>query len=100
MKQSTSGMTISKTYTGDVQSSRRMLRGDLSLRNTPALPDISKAKNMAEQLEVLESYVAKLPAVDPHLRNSIRNAIANGNYTINPISIANKFLKFEEELYS
>ena len=99
MKQSTSGMTISRTYKGEVQNSRRMLRGDLSLQNTPALPDISKAKNMAEQLEILESYVAKLPA-DPHLRNSIRNAIANGNYTINPVSIASKFLKFEEELYS
>ena len=100
MKQSTSGMTGSNTYTGDIGSTRRMLRRDLTLRNENILPDLSNAKNMAEQLEILERYVAKVPAVDPMLRNRIRNAIATGEYTIDPQSIASKFLKFEEDLYS
>lgn len=100
MKQSTPGTTTATTFTGDIGNTRRMLRRDLSLRNQPELPDISKAKNMAEQLEILESYIAQLPAVDHSLRNSIRNAIVTGTYTINPSSIAKKFLKFEKELYS
>ena len=100
MKQSTPGMSTSATYAGELSNARRMLRRDLSLRHSPKLPDFSKAKNMAEQLEILERYVAQLPAVDPHVRSTIRNAIATGNYTIDPVSIAGKFLKFEEELYS
>lgn len=100
MKRSTSTMTGSKSYLGDTASTRRMLRRDLSLRGEERLPDLSKAKNMAEQLEILERYIAKAPVVDPYIRHKIRNAIATGDYTIDPHSIANKFLKFEKDLYS
>ena len=81
-------------------STRRMLRYDLTSRREATLPDLKSARNMAEQLEILEQYIAKAPSVDAQLRNSIRNAIATGSYMIDPVSIAKKFLKFEEELYS
>ena len=44
--------------------------------------------------------MAKVPAIDFHRRNMIRNAIVTGAYIIDPSAIADKFLKFENELYS
>lgn len=99
MKHTTSEPKTSAKYTGDLASARRMLRRDLTLRNEEKLPDLKTANNMAEQLEILERYIAKAPSVDMQLRNSIRNAIATGEYMIDPCSIAEKFLKFENELY-
>ncbi len=100
MKTTTSGTNHSAHYSGDLGSTRRMLRRDLTLRNTEKLPDLKSAKNMAEQLEILERYIAKAPVVDTQLRNTIRTAIATGSYMIDPRSIAEKFLKFEDDLYS
>lgn len=99
MKHTTLEQKTSTKYSGDLASTRRMLRRDLTLRNEEKLPDIRSAKNMAEQLEILERYIADAPSVDTLLRNSIRNAIATGEYMIDPRSIAEKFLKFEDELY-
>ena len=100
MKNTTSGTKLSASYSGDLASARRMLRRDLTLRQEEKLPDLKAARNMAEQLEMLEKYMAKAPVVDVQLRNSIRTAIATGNYMIDPRSIAEKFLKFEDDLYS
>jgi len=100
MKHTTSGTKQSAMHTGDIAGIRRMLRRDLSIRNEEQLPELKSATNMAEQLEILERYIAKAPVIDTHLRNSIRNAIATGAYTIDPVSIAEKFLKFEDDLYS
>ena len=100
MKQSIPGRKTSKGHKSEVATTRRMLRREFISRTQEQLADISKASNMAEQLEILERYVEKLPVVDPFVKNSIRNAIATGNYTIDPYSIAKKLLKFEEDLYS
>jgi anti-sigma28 factor (negative regulator of flagellin synthesis) len=54
---------------------------------------------MAEQLQQMEQHVARASIVDIHKRNAIRNAIVCGYYVIDPVSIAEKFLKFETDLY-
>lgn len=100
MKNQTSSTTHTQKHTGEIARARRMLRRDLSMPTPEKLPDLQSAKNMAEQLEILEKYIAKVPEVDYQLRNSIRNAIVNGDYTIDPHSIADKFLKFEKDIYS
>lgn len=100
MKNQLPSTTHTSKHTGEIARARRMLRRDLSTPVPEKMPDIKSAKNMAEQLEILEKYIAKVPEVDYQLRNSIRNAIVNGEYTIDPHSIAEKFLKFEKEIYS
>lgn len=100
MKNITSGSYQALKTAGEIQRAERALRRDLSIRNEEKLPDLKSARNMAEQLEILERYIAKAPAVDPRLRSTIRNAIASGSYVIDPGNIAEKFLKFEDELYS
>ncbi|MCI0507858.1 MAG: flagellar biosynthesis anti-sigma factor FlgM [Gammaproteobacteria bacterium] len=82
-------------YIGFPVSERQMGRRDLSLRHG----ERQTARNMAEQLQQMEQYVTGAPVVDFHKRNAIRNAIVNGYYVIDPVSIAEKFLKFERNLY-
>ena len=100
MKNITSGKYRASTSLGDIHRAERSLRRDLSIRNEEKLPDLKSACNMAEQLEILERYIAKAPAIDPQLRSTMRNAIATGSYVIDPGAIAEKFLKFEDALYS
>jgi len=99
MKNMTSDTKQSANYSGDIGSTRRMLRREHSSRSDNNLPDISLARNMAEQLQILEQYVAKAPVVDQQIRNNIRSAIATGNYLIDPVSIAEKFMKFEKDIF-
>ena len=54
MKTTTSDIKQSAKYTGDLASTRRMLRRDLTSRQEEKLPDLSTASNMAEQLKILE----------------------------------------------
>lgn len=75
-------------------------RRDLTARGEEKLQDFQTTSNMAEQLQVLEQHVARASVIDFQQRQLIRNAIATGNYVIDPASIAEKFLKFEKEIYS
>jgi anti-sigma28 factor (negative regulator of flagellin synthesis) len=105
MKNTTSETDLSTKTTEDVASAGYIQRRDLSLRNkshrnAEIIPDLKTARNMAEQLEILERHVATAPIVNIQHRNSIRQAIATGGYVIDPTSIASKFLKFEDDLYS
>lgn len=95
MKNITGRSGYSNTYIGFPVDKQHIYRRDLSL-----LTEESKAaRNMAEQLQQMEQQVARASVIDFHKRNAIRNAIACGYYVIDPASIAEKFLKFETELY-
>ena len=95
MKNITSKSGYSKTYGAFPANQRYSYRRDLSLS-----PEEKKvARNMAEQLQQMEQHIAKASVIDFHKRNAIRNAIVNGYYVIDPVSITEKFLKFEADLY-
>ena len=95
MKNITSKSGYSKTYGDFPVNQRYSYRRDLSLGQE----EKKVARNMAEQLEQMEQHVANASVVDFHKRNEIRNAIVSGYYVIDPVSIADKFLKFETDLY-
>ncbi len=95
MKNITSNSGYSKTYADYPVSRGYSYRRNLSLGQEQN----KIARNMAEQLQQMEQHVAKASVIDFHKRNAIRNAIVNGYYVIDPVSIADKFLKFESELY-
>jgi len=104
MKNPSTGTNTSsrQSWTGIIQRfvQRRnlALRGEERYREAPRL-SAKAAMNMAEQLQLLEQQIASIPVVDIQHRNAVRNAIASGAYVINPVSIAEKFLKFEKDLY-
>ncbi|WP_455206688.1 hypothetical protein [Kaarinaea lacus] len=95
MKNITGRSGYSNTYIGFPVSERHIYRRDLSLH----YQENKTARNMAEQLQQMEHQVARASVIDFHKRNAIRNAIVCGYYVIDPVSIAEKFLKFETDLY-
>lgn len=96
MKNLSSGTNeLSKSIGVHHSDKRFVYRRDLSLPRE----ERKIAKTMAEQLQLMEQYIAYIPEVDLHRRNKIRTAVATGNYIIDPASIAEKFLQFENGLY-
>ena len=104
MKTSTTGTNKSAGHSfagiGHQYTYRRnlSLRGEEQNFRETGQPSLTAA-TMAEQLQLLEQYIARVPEIDFHRRNMIRNAIVTGAYVIDPVSIAEKFLKFEADLY-
>jgi anti-sigma28 factor (negative regulator of flagellin synthesis) len=96
MKNLSTGTNESTKSIGIHRSNERFVyRRDLSLPRE----DRKIAKNMAEQLQLMEQHIARLPEVDFQRRNDIRMAIVTGEYVIDSVSIADKFLQFETALY-
>jgi len=95
MKNITGRSGYSNSHIGFPVDKRQIYRRDLSNHTE----ENKAAKTMAEQLQQMEQHVARASIVDIHKRNAIRNAIVCGYYVIDPVSIAEKFLKFETDLY-
>ena len=65
-----------------------------STGDTVSLTSISK------QLKGLEESIAELPVVDTQRVESIKAAIDNGTFEIEPTQLATKMLAFESRLFS
>jgi len=70
-------------------------------RAVPAAAGGTTAVNItdqAKQLAALEQALQNLPAVNEARVAEIRSAIQDGRYQVNPERIADKLLRFEQEL--
>ena len=63
-----------------------------------AATDSISLTDTASRLQKLESTIAELPVVDTQRVEDIRNAIANGEYEVNPARVAEKMLSLDAEL--
>lgn len=64
----------------------------------PSTVDTVSLTDTAARLRTLESNLAQLPVVDPQRVDTIRQAIQNGSYEVNPKRIAAKMTGFEQQL--
>jgi len=68
----------------------------------PAAPRVQQDRvelsDGARALRSLANDVADLPAVDSARVNDIRRAISEGNYHVDPVRLAQKFLELESDL--
>ncbi len=65
----------------------------------PVTRDTVNLTDAAQQLKKLEASLASVPVVDAQRVESIRQAIANGSYEINPERVAEQMLAFESALF-
>ena len=74
---------------------------NIASRNTTARPtaDTVSLTGTAASLRQLESRLAALPVVDLQRTESIKNAIVDGRFTIDPVRVADKLLRFESMLH-
>ena len=66
--------------------------------STAAIDSVSLT-DTAARLQKLESTIAELPVVDAQRVDSIRSAIAKGDYQVNPERIADKLLDLDSKLH-
>jgi len=64
----------------------------------PSTMDTVSLTDTAARLRELENSLAKMPVVDSQRVESIQQAIANGSYEMDSGRIAEKMLRFEQEL--
>lgn len=61
--------------------------------------DTVSLTDTAARLQKLENTIAKLPVVDTQRVESLRSAIASGEYEVNPEGIAEKMLGFDADMH-
>ena len=66
--------------------------------NTSSSADQVSLTGGARQLLELETRLASVPVVDSQRVESVRSAVENGTFTINPERIAEKLMSLEEAL--
>lgn len=64
----------------------------------PSTMDTVSLTDTAARLRELENSLAKMPVVDSQRVESIQQAIANGSYEMDSGRVAEKMLRFEQDL--
>jgi negative regulator of flagellin synthesis FlgM len=64
----------------------------------PSTMDTVSLTDTAARLRELENSLAKMPVVDSQKVESIQQAIANGSYEMDSGRVAEKMLRFEQDL--
>lgn len=86
-------------------SNRSSVRNDNSTTATDSSPKKSSVAQDAVSLSTLgkavgemHNQMASLPSFDKAKVEAIKEAIANGSYSVNPEKLADNIMKFEKEL--
>ena len=74
----------------------RSITGDATAARSAA--DRVELSDSAKSLQSLAHEIADLPAVDAARVDSIKRAITEGRYHVDPVRLAQKFLEFEDDL--
>lgn len=64
-----------------------------------AAQDSVNLTDSAMRLQALEEKINRLPIIDTHKVEQIKNSISDGTFEFNSQRIAEKMLKFEKELF-
>ena len=97
------GLPTSHVQDSSGGSQAKTLQNDVSQQQTTntssATTDTVTLTASAAKLHELEQNLSKLPVVDQDRVASLRKAIANGEYNIDPNRTAEKFVQLETVLF-
>ena len=94
-----SGQTLTTTNRSAVRSdsSSEASRSDVSTKS-PASKDAVSLSQQSKAIGQLQQDMAAQPSFDTVKVAAIKEAIANGSYTVDPEKLADNMIKFENEL--
>ncbi len=96
-----SGKPVSNIRVMDSSAASSIAKSATLARQDVARPvaDTVNLTDTAAYLRKLESSLSSLPVVDAQRTESIKKALADGRFIIDPVRVADKLLRFESMLY-
>ncbi|MGL6258154.1 flagellar biosynthesis anti-sigma factor FlgM [Vibrio sp. WXL103] len=89
------------TMTSTTRGAQRSDSSTASTQNTTARSSDQDSVSLSQQgkdIGAMHSQMASSPSFDSAKVAAIKEAIANGSYTVDPEKLADNMLKFEQEL--
>ncbi len=96
------GLIPNQPQTAGTESKNTTDRGNdsvLRLQPGAATTDTVTLTTQADQLKSIEAGINAQPIVDGERVESLKSAIDAGNYKINPLNVAEKFIQFESGFF-
>lgn len=93
-----SGQTLSTTTRSSVRNDNSTTSSADSAKKSSVAQDSVSLSSQGKAVGEMHTQMASQPSFDQAKVAAIKEAIANGSYTVNPEKLADNMMKFEKEL--
>jgi negative regulator of flagellin synthesis FlgM len=93
-----SGQTLSTTTRSSVRNDNSTTSGSDSAKKSTVAQDAVSLSSQGKAVGEMHNQMVSQPSFDQAKVAAIKEAIANGSYTVNPEKLADNMMKFEKEL--
>lgn len=93
-----SGQTLSTTTRSSVRNDNSTTSGSESAKKSTVAQDAVSLSSQGKAVGEMHNQMVSQPSFDQAKVAAIKEAIANGSYTVNPEKLADNMMKFEKEL--
>ncbi|NVD07213.1 flagellar biosynthesis anti-sigma factor FlgM [Vibrio sp. JPW-9-11-11] len=93
-----SGQPLSTSTRSSVRNESSPTSGSDSAKKSSVAQDAVSLSSQGKAMGEMHTQMAAQPSFDQAKVAAIKEAIANGSYTVNPEKLADNMMKFEKEL--
>ncbi|EEX93001.1 negative regulator of flagellin synthesis FlgM [Vibrio orientalis CIP 102891 = ATCC 33934] len=93
-----SGQTLSTTTRSSVRNDNSTTSGSDSAKKSTVAQDAVSLSSQGKAVGEMHNQMVSQPSFDQAKVAAIKEAIANGSYTVDPEKLADNMMKFEKEL--
>lgn len=93
-----SGQTLSTTTRSSVRNENTTTSGSDSAKKSSVAQDAVSLSSQGKAMGEMHNQMVSQPSFDQAKVAAIKEAIANGSYTVDPEKLADNMMKFEKEL--
>lgn len=92
------GQTLSTTTRSSVRNDNSTTSGSDSTKKSTVAQDAVSLSSQGKAVGEMHNQMVSQPSFDQAKVAAIKEAIANGSYTVDPEKLADNMMKFEKEL--
>ena len=93
-----SGQTLSTSTRSSVRNENTTTSGSDSAKKSSVAQDAVSLSSQGKAMGEMHNQMVSQPSFDQAKVAAIKEAIANGSYTVDPEKLASNMMKFEKEL--